>query len=125
MNKLKEVIQEYGRWSELSTYVERIETHIQIDFSHSLENAKALLETVGKEICNAKSVELENTASINKVLKKAFTSLGYANNNLVNQVSSALATIAQQLGELRNEIGSTSHGRTLNEMRTRNDRVTA
>jgi hypothetical protein len=123
MNKLKEVIQEYGRWSELSTYVERIETHIQIDFSHSLENAKALLETVGKEICNAKSVELENTASINKVLKKAFTSLGYANNNLVNQVSSALATIAQQLGELRNEIGSTSHGRTLNEMRTRNDRV--
>ena len=25
MNKLKEVIKEYGRWSELSTYVERIE----------------------------------------------------------------------------------------------------
>ncbi len=43
MDKLKIVIKEYGRWSELSTYVERIETHIEIDFSHSLENAKALL----------------------------------------------------------------------------------
>lgn len=39
MGKLKTVIKEYGRWSALSTYVERIETHIEIDFSHSLEQA--------------------------------------------------------------------------------------
>jgi hypothetical protein len=37
--------------------------------------------------------------------------MGYANSNLVNQVSSALATIGQQVGELRNEIGLTSHGK--------------
>ena len=49
MDKLKEVLKEYGRWTELSTYVDRIETHIVIDFSHSLENAKALLESVGKQ----------------------------------------------------------------------------
>jgi uncharacterized OsmC-like protein len=55
MDKLKAVIKEYGRWSELETYIDRIETHIEIDFSHSLENAKALLETVGKEICTCNS----------------------------------------------------------------------
>ncbi len=123
MDKLKTVIKEYGRWSELSTYIERIETHIEIDFSHSLENAKALLETVGKEICTANAVELSSTPSINNVLKKAFSSMGYANNNLVNQVSSALATIGQQVGELRNEIGLTSHGKSLEEIKQRNNKV--
>lgn len=123
MEKLKEVIQEYGRWSALTTYVDRIETHIQIDFSHSLENAKALLETVGKEICTKNEVELGATPSINAVLKKAFTSLGYGNTNLINQVSSALATIGQQVGELRNEIGLTSHGKSLDEIKNRNNKV--
>jgi cob(I)alamin adenosyltransferase len=75
MDKLKAVIKEYGRWSELDTYIDRIETHIEIDFSHSLENAKALLETVGKEICTCNDVELGATPSINSVLiKKTETS---------------------------------------------------
>jgi hypothetical protein len=123
MDKLKTVIKEYGRWVELEIYIDRIETHIAIDFSHSLENAKALLETVGKEICTCNNVELGTTPSINSVLKKAFSSMGYANSNLVNQVSSALATIGQQVGELRNEIGLTSHGKSLEEIKQRNSKV--
>jgi len=123
MNKLKEVIQEYGRWSALSTYVDRIETHIEIDFSHSLENAKALLESIGKQICIDNGVDLGTNPSVNAVLKKAFTSMGYANSNLVNQVSSALATIGQQVGELRNDIGLTSHGKSLEEINERNNKV--
>ena len=123
MNKLKEVIQEYGRWSVLSTYIDRIETHIEIDFSHSLENAKALLESVGKQICIDNGVELGATPSVNAVLKKAFTSMGFANSDLVNQVSSALATIGQQVGELRNDIGLTSHGKSLEEIKERNNKV--
>jgi hypothetical protein len=123
MEKLKKVIEQYGRWSELSVYIGRIETHIELDFSHSLENAKALLETVGKEICTSKGIELAATSNINRVLKNAFSALGYSNSNLVNQISSALATIGQQVGELRNEIGLTSHGKSLEEIRERNDRV--
>ncbi len=57
------------------------------------------------------------------MLKKAFSSLGYANSNLVNQVSSALATIGQQVGELRNDIGLTSHGKSLEEIKQRNSKV--
>jgi len=87
MEKLKNVIEHYGRWNDLSIYIGRIETHIETDFSHSLENAKA------------------------------------PNSNLVNQISSALATIGQQVGELRNEIGVTSHGKSLEEIRERNNLV--
>lgn len=123
MQKLKKVIEQYGRWADLSIYIGRIESHIETDFSHSLENAKALLETIGKEICKEKGLQLSDTISINGVLKNAFASLGYANSNLVNQISSALATIAQQVGELRNEIGISSHGKSLDEIRERNNRV--
>lgn len=120
MDKLKAVITEYGRWSQLDMYIDRIEAHIEKDFSNSLENAKALLETIGKEICAANQVELNATSNINGVLKSAFSSLGFNKNSLVTQVSSALSTIGQQLGELRNEIGLTSHGKTLEEVRQRN-----
>lgn len=123
MEKLKKTIEQYGRWTELSIYIGRIETHIDSDFSHSLENAKALLETIGKEICQLKGTQLSETSSINGVLKNAFSSLGYTNSNLVNQIASALATIGQQVGELRNEIGISSHGKSLDEIRERNNRV--
>lgn len=123
MDKLKKTIEQYGRWTELSIYIGRIETHIDSDFSHSLENAKALLETIGKEICQSKGIQLSETSSINGVLKNAFSSLGYTNSNLVNQIASALATIGQQVGELRNEIGISSHGKSLEEIRERNNSV--
>ena len=125
MERLKKVIEQYGRWSDLSIYIGRIETHIDSDFSHSLENAKALLETIGKEICKSKGLQLNETSSINGVLKNAFSSLGYSNSNLVNQIASALATIGQQVGELRNEIGISSHGKSLEEIRERNNGIDA
>ena len=49
--------------------------------------------------------------------------MGYANGTLVNQISSALATIAQQVGVLRNDIGLTSHGKSLEEIKQRNSKV--
>lgn len=123
MEKLKKVIEQYGRWSALTEYTNRIETHISSDFSQSLENAKALLETISKEICCSKKIEIEATASINNVLKKAFTAIGYTSSDMVTQISSAMATIGQQMGILRNEIGATSHGKFLEELKERNHKV--
>lgn len=50
MNKLKEKISQYGRWHPLQVYISRIEVHLDDDFSISIENAKALLESIGKEM---------------------------------------------------------------------------
>lgn len=123
MERLNRVVEQYGRWADLKTYTERIEAHVQSDFSLSLENSKSLLETICKEICKSKGVEIEAPASINHVLKKAFIAIGYSSSTPVTQISSALATIGQQMGKFRNEIGSTSHGRSLEELRERNNKV--
>lgn len=123
MEKIKKCIEQYGRWADLSIFIDRIEAHIESDFSHSLENAKALLEAIGKEICTSKGQPLNANSTINGVLKHAFYALGYTNLDMVNQISSALATIGQQVGVLRNEIGLTSHGKSLEEIRERNNRV--
>ena len=63
--------------------------------------------------------------SINAVLKRSFVALGYGTEALVTQVSGALATIGQQLGNLRNEISPTSHGKSLEELKERNNKVDA
>jgi len=36
MERLKKVIEQYGRWSELTTYTDRIEAHAPTDFSHAV-----------------------------------------------------------------------------------------
>lgn len=125
MDKLRLVLEQHGRWEPLRVYVDRIGAAREADFSNALENAKALLESIGKEICNAKSVALEPTSPIQGVLKKAFFALGYSGDDMVRQVSTALATIGQNVGELRNQISPTSHGRAMADLDGRNNGVDA
>ena len=123
MEKLRATLLQYSRWHELGTYVDRMEAHLESDFSIAVENAKAMLESIGKEICKARGIELGGNPKINAVLKKAFVGLGYPAEELVTQVSSALATIGQSIGSLRNEISPTSHGKSLDELKDRNSKV--
>jgi len=123
MNRLREILDQYGRWSEIIIYLDRIETHQESDFSFALENGKSLLESIGKEICRHQGIEIELNSSLNAILKKAFIALGYPNHDFVNKISSALATIGQEIGNLRNDIGMTSHGKPLEEIKKRNENV--
>lgn len=123
MEKLRATLAQYSRWQTLGMYVDRMEGHLESDFSISVENAKALLESIGKEICDAKSVSLGNSPSINSVLKKAFVALGYTSEELVTQVSGSLATIGQLIGNLRNDVSPTSHGKSLEELNDRNNKI--
>jgi len=123
MEKLRATLAQYSRWQTLEIYIERMEGHLETDFSISVENAKALLESIGKEICDSKGVVLGNTPSINGVLKKAFVALGYTAEELVTQMSGSLANIGQLIGNLRNEISPTSHGKSLDELKGRNDKI--
>ena len=125
MEKLRATIEQYSRWKGFELYIDRMEGHLDSDFSTSIENAKALLEGIGKEICSAKGVELTASSSVNGVLKTAFRALGYSSENLVNQISRSLANIGEEIGNLRNEISPTSHGKALDELRERNNKVDA
>ena len=121
MEKLKKVIEQYGRWKELSMYVERIETHLLSDFSLCIENSKALLESISKEICDLKGTQLNGDESINKLVKFAFGSIGYETSTHINTIGGSLSAIAHQIGNLRTAIGSTSHGKTIEELKNRNN----
>lgn len=123
MEKLRITLAQYSRWQPYGVYVDRMEGHLESDFSVSVENAKALLEGIGKEICDAKCIPLTNAPAISAVLKTAFRALGYNGEQLVTQVSTSLANIGQLIGTLRNEISPTSHGKSLKELSDRNDRV--
>ncbi|MBV5296764.1 MAG: abortive infection family protein [Rhodoferax sp.] len=123
MEKLKATLAQYSRWQPYGIYVDRMEGHLELDFSVSVENAKALLEGIGKEICDAKCIPLANAPAIGTVLKTAFRALGYNGEQLVTQVSTSLANIGQLIGTLRNEISPTSHGKSLKELIERNDKI--
>lgn len=123
MERLNQLIEQYGRWADLKIYTSRIQAHTETDFSISLENSKALIETICKEICNEKEVDVGTNPNTNQIMKKAFSAIGYSNSTSITQISSALTTIGQQMGMLRNEIGTTSHGRSLEELKERNNNV--
>lgn len=123
MEKLREVISQHAKWANILLYVDRIESSVTTDFSLALENSKALLECISKEICVVQACPLDTKTSMNQTLRAAFQALGYPNSNLVTRVSSALATIGNEIGEMRNMLGATSHGLTLETMRLRNDKV--
>src|ERR1041385_2683281 len=121
MDKLREIIATYREWQSLEDYISRIEGFRDSDFPLCVENAKAMLEAVGKEICDCNSQTYAKTDSTSKVLKLAFNSLGYDNSDTVQQIARAIANIGTQMSLLRNEIGATSHGKPLAELEKRKD----
>ena len=123
MDRLKKIIEQHSRWVPLSIYIDRVEAFSETDFSLALENSKALLESISKEICKEKGVEISNNSRIHQVLRAAFLAMGYSSNTLVLQISRSLANIGQQMGNLRNEIGTTAHGKTLEEIAERNSKL--
>ncbi|MPM35011.1 hypothetical protein SDC9_81601 [bioreactor metagenome] len=121
MEKLKKVIEQYGRWSEYSMYADRIEAHIDSDFSLCIENSKSLIEGISKQICKEKNVILSGDESFNRLVKIAFDAIGHRREGCINIIGGSLSAIAHQLGDLRTAIGATSHGMTSEELKDRND----
>lgn len=123
MQKLRELIDGNTRWSEFIIFVDRIESSRDQDFSLAFENAKALLESICKEICKSCGKELSTQSSMNGIVKTSFSALGFSNSETSVRISSSLASIGQVIGDLRNDIGVTGHGRTVEELRQRNSKL--
>lgn len=120
MQKLRDLIDATTRWSEFSIFIDRIELSRDQDFSLAFENIKALLESVCKEICKSCGRDLLPQSTMNGIVKMSFLALGFTNAEIASQISRSLANVGQIIGELRNEIGITGHGRTTEELRQRN-----
>ncbi len=125
MEKLKSILGQYGRWKPLSEYVLRIETYKDSDMTAAIENSKSLLESIAKEICEQRQQVYPKDCNMGKLLKLAFAVLGYEDTETITQVGGALANIAHQIGNLRNQIGKVSHGRTMDELGSRSNTIDA
>ena len=106
-----------ARWTEVCIFIDRIEASREQDFSLALENAKALLESVCKEICETYGVELPRQSNMSYIVKSCLGALGFTNTDDAKKISSSLAFVGEKIGKIRNEICSTSHGRTVEELR--------
>lgn len=125
MDRLRLILEKHSRWQPYSLYLERIEGFRNSDFSICVENSKSLLEGIAKEICAQKRQTLEGSESVSKVLSLSFGCLGYAPTDTIRQIGTAIANVGQQMGNFRNEIGTTSHGKTLDELRSREEIVSS
>lgn len=125
MERLRKVIEQHGRWSVYSVYIDRIEAHLMSDFSLCIENSKSLIEGISKQICKEKGFVLSGDESFNKLIKNAFDAVGYQPGECINVIGGSLSAIAQQIGNLRTAMGSTSHGKTIDELSNRNEMVDA
>ncbi|MFC4212661.1 abortive infection family protein [Pedobacter lithocola] len=119
MDRLKLLLENYSRWQPLYEYINRIEGFMETDFSICIENSKSLLESIAKEICKQRGQLLDGTESVGKILGYSFGCLGYPPTSTIRQIGSSVANVGQQMGNFRNEIGTTSHGRTLDELEKR------
>jgi hypothetical protein len=119
MDRLNETIAQYSHWKSLSEYTNRIQAYKESDFPLCIENAKSLLESIAKEICVQRGQSYSDKDSTGKILKTAFAGLGYGDEAKLQQVARAISHIGSQMGLLRNKVGATSHGRTLEELEKR------
>lgn len=116
MNRTKATLERYPRWQALNVYVERIELTINSEFSVCVGNGKSLLEAIGKEICDYQALSLGKTNSVQGVIKQALKALGLSGSHYFTQISTSLANIGENVGNLRNEIDINAHGKTLAEL---------
>ncbi len=123
MEKLKKIIEHYGRWRPLEEYIQRIDAYKDSDFSISLENSKSMLESIAKEICNERRQVYEDDDSPSKLLKLAFGAIGVQSTTIGPQIAVALSNIGHHMGQLRNEIGAISHGRTMADLQAKQESI--
>lgn len=123
MQRLKSILAKHSNWEPYNEYIVRIESFASTDFTLCIENAKALLEGISKEVCVKRGVTLDKNSKMSGLLKTAFKSLGYPSISTILQIGTAIANVGQQMGNFRNEIGTTAHGKTIEELQKRQSSI--
>ncbi|MBT3178381.1 MAG: abortive infection family protein [Desulfobacula sp.] len=117
MEKLKQTISAYDAWEGLIIYINRIETFLETDFITAVENGKALIESICKTILSNTFEPYGETDSVNKLVSITLKRLGIFAENQISKFGSGMVTAMQNLGELRNNHGDTSHGKSIDELK--------
>ena len=125
MDRLKEIVNNYSRWRNLSTHITRIEYQINDDLTSAIGSAKSLLESICKTILEHERVEYSKSDSVNNLVQKTITVLKIELPDKISIFGNALVTATQTLGELRSLIDESSHGKSLLDKNKKIDSITA
>lgn len=125
MDRIKELINNYARWTNLSKYINRIEYQINDDFTSAIGSTKALLESICKTILDHENTEYDKNDNINKLAKQTINSFKIGNLEQIGLFGNAIVTSIQNIGELRNCIDESSHGKSLLDKNKKIDLITA
>ncbi|MEG3973504.1 abortive infection family protein [Microcoleus sp. herbarium8] len=118
MEKLKPLIEKYGKWKGLKIYLDKIEYFLDADFGAAVGCAKSLIECICKTILDEQNHVYEKDSNVNQLVKKTCIALKIEN-DLVCQFANAMVTASQKLGEIRNAIDTSSHGHSLSSEKSK------
>lgn len=122
MDILKEICSSYGKWNPLEEYILRIETYRQTNGPVVLENCKALVETICKTILVDLGEPLINNEKTHILISKACNKMRCLPNT--GDLARSFITVAQKLGEFRNNFAVIAHGVTVYQIEERRNKIT-
>ena len=125
MDRLKEIVNNYSRWINLSTHITRIEFQINGDLTSAIGSTKSLLESICKTILDHEKAGYDKNDNVNKLVKKTIQTLKIENPDQISLFGNGLVASIQYLGELRNRIDESSHGKSLLDKNKKIDSITA
>lgn len=118
MEKLKQLIEKYGKWQGLKIYVDKIDYFLDADFGAAVGCGKSLIECICKTILDEQNHQYDKNPTVNHLVKKTCIALKIEN-NLVSQFANSMVTASQRLGEIRNAIDTSSHGHSLSSEKSK------
>lgn len=117
MEKLKTIIQNYGRWAGLEKSCTQIETFLDSSFPIAIEGSKALIESICKTILKEQRVEFSPSANIQQLMTETINVLAFTNySDQLKQFGRGFVNIIKNLAEIRNDIALISHGPSIDEL---------
>ncbi len=113
MKWLRQELQELPSFEYLLEHIETIESTIESNPTNCFETCKALIESLCKTILNNKGIPFNTDISFQGLVRQTIQNTMSVENGFESDIAELgrrLASVAQQLSEIRNRDGFSSHG---------------
>jgi len=122
MQLLREICQQHSKWNPLEEYLLRIETYLGSDGALVLENCKSLIESICRTILEDLKDLPSSAESFQGLITKTCNKMGCLSN--ARDLVRSFATVAQRLGEFRNQFAVIGHGASVYQLEEHRNKVT-
>ncbi len=122
MELLKNICKSYLKWKPLEECILRIETYQDTDGVIVLESCKSLVESICRTILEDLKEPLTGTESLQALVSKTCNKMACLPN--VGDLARSFVTVAQRLGEFRNDFTVISHGASVYQIEEQKDKIT-